>query len=74
MSKKAPDSFHICWWWEFLNDIHLFFVHFNALEKYFVAQDNPFSHHEMAFLPIENEIGFNTSLEHNFQICQAKIK
>ena len=54
------------WWWEFLNDIHLCFFHFNALGRYFVAQDNPFSHHEMEFLLIENEIGFNTSLEYNF--------
>jgi len=59
MSKKALDSFHICWWWEFLDDIHFFFVNFNALERYFVAQDNPFSYHEMVFLQIENEIGLN---------------
>lgn len=57
-----------------LNDIHFGFVNFNPFWWNFVAKKNSFGHHEMAFLPIKDEICLNAPLQHYFQVGQAQIK
>src|SRR3954470_19919994 len=74
MTKDTTNTFDITRTRHILNCFNFGSVNFNASFRDLVSKNNPFINHEMAFLPINNKVGFFTSLQNFIKVVQTVIK
>ena len=74
MTEKSTNSFDVPWIGHPFNSFNLHLVHFNSPFKNLVAENDPFVNHEVALLPIENQIRFFTSLQNFIKIVETVVK
>ena len=74
MTKETSYTFDVLGTQHLFNSINFSFVNFNTSLRNVMPQDNTFINHKVALLPIQDKVGFFTSLQNSFKVDQAIIK
>ena len=74
MTEETMNTFDVPWIGHPFNSFNLRLVHFNSPLENILTKDDPFVNHDVALLPIEQQVCFFASLQNFIKIVETVVK